>query len=570
MAQLKLKGDLSLADMLHNVEKFTRGIQILNSCNSGGIYIERIAQLQTSRALFCYKIGNSAELSNVKALEHTTRAVEDCKYVLQSNKSHAPALIIQACCDLRFGGFARAKAKIHKATDLLHKLKRAGEKPYQHAAYGVESLCELARDAGDLAEKLGRVKRSAANYLKNNQGDRALLLLKTISEHSKWSTDIAMLIVRALIISGKYNQCIQRCSSFQELLAQRLDSNAILAFERLRAKCFMYQGKASKAIQVLEKASKAHMDENTTAELEEYRTMNDLKENGNSQFKKRELRKAVELYSSALKLSSKFPKFSAMIYCNRAAAKFELERWRDCITDCSKALELFPRYIKAHLRKARAEAKLDSISSLRTSVRDYTKLLDILRQDSKAAVEEKPGITLSLVNRELAAVNATLKQRLGPPQGTRSKKKQDTKGPAPSEKSSREKRYTHWQQKQEEDWKEWYAKYNKSRRNSGQGFSKTKPEAQQIPNASGWTTSDGKAKDFYKALGVNPNESVSKIKKEFRRLALACHPDKNQSLSTIERDRLENKFKLASEAYSTLSDPSLRREYDRIYKALHR
>ncbi len=64
-------------------------------------------------------------------------------------------------------------------------------------------------------------------------------------------------------------------------------------------------------------------------------------------------------------------------------------------------------------------------------------------------------------------------------------------------------------------------------------------------------------KDYYKTLGVEKNASADDIKKAFRKLAHQHHPDKNKG-----NDEAAKKFKEASEAYSTLSDPAKRQQYD--------
>ncbi|SDH55181.1 molecular chaperone DnaJ [Arthrobacter subterraneus] len=66
-------------------------------------------------------------------------------------------------------------------------------------------------------------------------------------------------------------------------------------------------------------------------------------------------------------------------------------------------------------------------------------------------------------------------------------------------------------------------------------------------------------KDFYKILGVPKDASDADIKKAYRKLARKHHPDQNQS--TGGSDRM---FKDISEAYSVLSDPEERQQYDAI------
>lgn len=66
-------------------------------------------------------------------------------------------------------------------------------------------------------------------------------------------------------------------------------------------------------------------------------------------------------------------------------------------------------------------------------------------------------------------------------------------------------------------------------------------------------------KDYYEILGVSRDASETDIKKAFRQLALKYHPDRNP-----EDKDAEEKFKEINEAYSCLSDPEKRANYDRF------
>jgi molecular chaperone DnaJ len=68
--------------------------------------------------------------------------------------------------------------------------------------------------------------------------------------------------------------------------------------------------------------------------------------------------------------------------------------------------------------------------------------------------------------------------------------------------------------------------------------------------------------DFYAVLGVDRGASDEEIKKSYRKLAMANHPDRNNGSKDAEE-----RFKSITEAYDVLRDPQKRAAYDRYGEA---
>jgi len=68
--------------------------------------------------------------------------------------------------------------------------------------------------------------------------------------------------------------------------------------------------------------------------------------------------------------------------------------------------------------------------------------------------------------------------------------------------------------------------------------------------------------DYYSLFGLQSNATDAEIKKAYRELSFKYHPDKNVNATDYQRKENEKKIKEINEAYETLKDPNLRRQYD--------
>lgn len=73
----------------------------------------------------------------------------------------------------------------------------------------------------------------------------------------------------------------------------------------------------------------------------------------------------------------------------------------------------------------------------------------------------------------------------------------------------------------------------------------------------GGSTSGG-GRSYYDVLGVPRDANEAVLKRQFRKLALKYHPDKNQD----NKEEAETKFQEINRAYEVLSDPEKKRAYD--------
>lgn len=99
---------------------------------------------------------------------------------------------------------------------------------------------------------------------------------------------------------------------------------------------------------------------------------------GNDLFKSERFTEACSAYGEGLR----FDPSNSVIYCNRAACWFKLGQWERSVDDCNQALRIQPNYLKALLRRASSNSKLERWSE---AVRDYEILRRELPDDNEVA-----------------------------------------------------------------------------------------------------------------------------------------------------------------------------------------
>ncbi|PQQ21146.1 uncharacterized protein Pyn_04469 [Prunus yedoensis var. nudiflora] len=100
----------------------------------------------------------------------------------------------------------------------------------------------------------------------------------------------------------------------------------------------------------------------------------ELKEEGNKRFQSKDYVGALEQYDNALKLTPKIHPDRAVFHSNRAACLMQMKPidYEIVVAECTMALQVQPRYVRALLRRARA---FEAIGNYEMAMQDVQVLL---------------------------------------------------------------------------------------------------------------------------------------------------------------------------------------------------
>uniref|UniRef100_A0A1L8EBL6 Tetratricopeptide repeat protein 1 n=1 Tax=Haematobia irritans TaxID=7368 RepID=A0A1L8EBL6_HAEIR len=117
-----------------------------------------------------------------------------------------------------------------------------------------------------------------------------------------------------------------------------------------------------------------------------------MKLEANELFKNNDAEKSIDIYTEALAICpTTYSKDRAVLYGNRAAAKIKIENKKSAIEDCTKAIELWPEYVRALLRRAKLYEHEDEFDE---ALADYKKVfeLDPGQNEAREAMIRLPPI----------------------------------------------------------------------------------------------------------------------------------------------------------------------------------
>ncbi|KOC70399.1 Tetratricopeptide repeat protein 1 [Habropoda laboriosa] len=116
------------------------------------------------------------------------------------------------------------------------------------------------------------------------------------------------------------------------------------------------------------------------------------KNKGNDYFKSGEYTQAILMYTQGIQTCPlAYSKERSILYANRAAAKSKCLERESAISDCTKAIELNPSYVKAYVRRGQLYEESEKLDE---SLEDFKKVLtfDPSHKDANNAVRRLPAL----------------------------------------------------------------------------------------------------------------------------------------------------------------------------------
>jgi tetratricopeptide (TPR) repeat protein len=272
----------------------------------------------------------------------------------------------------------------------------------------------------------------------------------------------------------------------------------------------------------------------------------------------------------------------AVLHCNRAACLMALRRFHGAVDECSYALKIHSRYMKAILRRARCYTRLNRMQE---AISEYKRWLDLVEEAKKL---DFPPSSPCLFDgpHDVKPAEVTLTQN-ELDDLYKSKRRADAAAKEEADRR-REQEKQQYHDNFSNSWRstsnsnahdrrdQWYNDQSGSRR--WDSFSNRGPRSSSNPrpdfagtgtekdfhrsNSQGRTRSESlvsprsNPSDHYSILSLSPHASLEEIKKSFRKLALKYHPDKNTD------EGASDNFRRVKLAHEVLSDPAKRRQYD--------
>ncbi|XP_051202988.1 uncharacterized protein [Lolium perenne] len=374
---------------------YTRGINSISQYGTSGRCSRALAMCYSNRAATRMSLGRMSE------------ALQDCSIATSIDPTFLKAKVRAANCQLALGDLEGASSNY---TACL-KSSNTADFDIKMSAEASNGLERVKRVTDWVSQSRELLKKRTLPEAKT-----AFEFISSALEISSHSDILMEMKAEALLTLRRYEEVIELCQTVDlaERSAVLINSNGepnssnvsgkaecsvTLWRPYLICKSYFLLGKLDEALDLLKKHELVTPEESDGSASRKcfsslstsIRQLLSFKAAGNEAFQARRYSEAVEQYSSALACNSESRPFSAVCFCNRAAAYQALGQLTDAIADCSLAMVLDANYPKAISRRA---TLYEIIRDYGQSANDLRKLISLLQKQAN-----KPGASPKVVNK---------------------------------------------------------------------------------------------------------------------------------------------------------------------------
>ncbi|XP_076481820.1 tetratricopeptide repeat protein 2 isoform X1 [Bombus vancouverensis nearcticus] len=192
-----------------------------------------------------------------------------------------------------------------------------------------------------------------------------------------------------LVFLGRYQEAQEIANDILHLDKQNADAIYV------RAMCLYFQDNIDRAFAHFQQVLRLAPDHAKALEIyKRAKNLKKKKEEGNAAYEMEQYLKAYQLYTEALTIDPQNIVTNAKLHFNKATVAAKLNRLNESVTECTEALKLDEKYLKALLRRAASYMELKEYEK---AVRDLEKVykMDKSSDNKRLLMEAKLALKKS-------------------------------------------------------------------------------------------------------------------------------------------------------------------------------